>query len=809
MKKMLILLILTLFANAKNVNYDFNGDGNADILIKKGNSNYLWYMKSNATHRSKRIKSLSTSYKVAGIGDFNDDGTSDILWRNPNTGINYIWYMKPNGKHTYKKIAKSLYNLEAVADFNGDGISDILWKKGSKNYIWYMSSNGKHKSKNIGSKNTDYRVAGVADFNGDNKADILWKQFSKNRYSIWYMDSKGKHKYKYIGKKSYSYRVVGVADFNGDKKADILWENKNKYSLWFMKSNGKHTYKDIGSKPISYAVLYLADFNGDSKADILWKKGSHTSIWYMNSNGKHTYKKVANLSSRYTIQTPQYNLNKKGYSRISNSKHSIRSIKAFYFKETGATSWGKNLWNGRLQPNYYIGFTHYNCNKNYDLKVVYTDNKILSRKKVYLECDARQNYRFTLYKSTIPDENINCSIDGKNKMLYDIMTDSYFWYKKTPYVDYEAYNSLEKLLDKLKYKKYDKWSYITTTKAYTNYFEEGTYLGLGYSYRYASNKKLYFTSVYKNSPAYKAGIRRGTELLEINGKTIKEIDKKNLWSKIYGKNELGIKVKLKIKKGSKSKTITLRKSKVKKNTVLTTKIIKSGNKKIGYLVFNSFIEPSRLELRKAFYKFKKEHIDELILDLRYNGGGRVNIAQYLASLIGGKKTVDNVFETLIYNDNYSHWDYTYKFTEEKYSLGLSRVYIITTNGTASASESVINGLKPFLNVKLIGSKTHGKPVGMRGYNFCGKHLSPIQFTGVNASDNGNYFKGFKVTCDATDDITRDFGNSHEEMLKESLYLIKHGKCSDNKYFKSSISKNNTEEKNRELYQGFSAEIGAF
>jgi len=809
MKKMFILMMLVFLANAQNINYDFNGDGNADILMKKGSANYFWYMQNDGTHRYKKIKSISTSYKVAGIGDFNDDGTSDILWRNPNTGINYIWYMKPNGKHSSKKIAKSSYNVEAVADFNGDGISDILWKKGSKNYIWYMKSNGKHRSKNIGSKNTDYSVVAVADFNGDKKADILWKQFSKSRYSIWYMDSKGKHKYKYIGKKSRSYRVVGTADFNGDKKADILWENQDKYTLWYMKSKGKHSYKYIGSKSIDYSILYLADFNGDKKADILWKKGTHISIWYMKSKGKHSYKKVANLSSKYTIQNPLYNLNKKGYSRVHNSKYSIRSIKAFYFKETGTTSWGKNLWDGRLQPNYYIDFTHYDCNKNYDLKVVYTDNKALSRKKVYLECNVRYNYWFTLYKSTIPTENINCSIDGKNKMLYDIMTDSYLWYKKTPSIDYESYNSLDKLLKRLKYKKYDRWSYITTTTAYTNYFEEGTYLGLGYSYKYLSNKKLYFTTVYKNSPAYKAGIRRGTELLAINGKSIKEIEKKKLWSTIYGKNKIGIKVKLKIKKGSKVKTITLKKSKVKKNTVLTTKIIKDGSKKIGYLVFNSFIEPSRAELRKAFYKFKKEHIDKLILDLRYNGGGRLSIAQYLASLIGGNRTVDNVFESLIYNDRYSQWNHDYKFTKEKYNLGLNSVYIITTNGTASASESVINGLKPFLKVKLIGSRTHGKPVGMRGYDFCGKHLAPIQFKGVNASDNGNYFKGFKVICNAKDDVTHDFGNTHEQMLKETLYLIKHNKCSENSYLKFSKNQNNIEDNNEALYQGFSAEIGAF
>ena len=523
----------------------------------------------------------------------------------------------------------------------------------------------------------------------------------------------------------------------------------------------------------------------------------------------------SNLCKVYNIQpiTPAPIVNTPAKIIIHNDSKSVDSITQIYLTKTEITTWNENLIDFKIEPGYYISnpFNIYECNTKYDIKVVYQNNKDIIYKDIYLKCGEKYDRYFTLYQSTIPEENIDCSQKGQNKMLYDIMKDRYLWYQYTPDLDYQSYNNLDRLLYDLKYKKYDRWSYIQATEAYNDYYERGEYGGTGYSTDYFNNR-VYIRYVYKNSPAGKAGLKRGVEILAINGKTIKEIEDNNLWSTINGKDIKGVKVNLKVKMNSVVKNITLVKDTVHMKTVMQDKIFNINNKKIGYLLFNKFIEPSRDELKVVFQKFKQENIDELILDLRYNGGGRLDVARYLASLIGGERTVDNIFETLKYNDRFSHWNKEYKFTQEKQSLGLDRIYILTTYSTASASESVINGLKPFLDVYTVGYKTDGKPVGMNGIDFCNKHVAPITFKVVNALEEGDYFNGIETTCRAIDDLRKPFGDLNETMLKEALYLINNRKCSSTNSKQSKIMEKIMDSDNKKqdkMYQGFRREIGSF
>jgi len=205
----------------------------------------------------------------------------------------------------------------------------------------------------------------------------------------------------------------------------------------------------------------------------------------------------------------------------------------------------------------------------------------------------------------------------------------------------------------------------------------------GFNIEYINNgERCFIKYIYKDSPAGRAGLRRGMEILEINGETIKKITENNLNSTILGKEEKGVKVNLKIKDNSEIRDITLVKDIVKMNTVLASKIIELNNEKIGYLVFNNFIEPSIDELDEVFSKFKAENIDDLVLDLRYNGGGRATVGLYLASLIGGDITVNNILNTAKYNDNYSHWNHSFILKKEKNSLNLNRNLYINYNYTS-------------------------------------------------------------------------------------------------------------------------------
>jgi len=401
----------------------------------------------------------------------------------------------------------------------------------------------------------------------------------------------------------------------------------------------------------------------------------------------------------------------------------------------------------------------------------------------------------------IPYGPTDCSLEGQKEFVYRVMKDVYYWYDKVPdNVDLGKFSSLEELLDYLKYSKLDKWSWVAKRPPY-DYLEEGKYIGVGLKLKYDREGNVRVALVYKDSPAERAGLERGDTILEINGKTIEEIEKNNLWSEIWGENEEGVEVSLKVRKLSgEIKDVKMVKGVVTVQPVYLTRVFDLGDKRVGYLVFLNFISPAYEPLKDAFREFKEAGVDELILDLRYNSGGYVNIADELASLISGLPK-DKLFVSIVHNDKYSEYNWAYYFVEYEESLSLPRVIVLTTSTTCSASESVINGLKPYIDVVTIGTTTCGKPVGMYIYSFCDKVMEPITFEVVNVNGEGGYFDGIPPKCVAYDDLDSKLGDENEGMLKAALSYLEDGTC-------LSSQKGRAVEKTIPL-KGLRWEIGAF
>ncbi|MCP4219631.1 MAG: peptidase, partial [bacterium] len=133
-----------------------------------------------------------------------------------------------------------------------------------------------------------------------------------------------------------------------------------------------------------------------------------------------------------------------------------------------------------------------------------------------------------------------------NRFVYEIMKDTYLWYKTVPDIDYTAYASPEELLEDLMNEGMDKYSYIVSKADFYLYFGQGKYIGTGYGMKFDIAGFCRVSYVYNNSPAQKAGLSRGCIILGINGKTIDEIQAGNLWDTIHGKDEIGVPVTLKI-----------------------------------------------------------------------------------------------------------------------------------------------------------------------------------------------------------------------------------------------------------------------
>jgi carboxyl-terminal processing protease len=225
-------------------------------------------------------------------------------------------------------------------------------------------------------------------------------------------------------------------------------------------------------------------------------------------------------------------------------------------------------------------------------------------------------------------------------------------------------------------------------------------------------------------------------------------------------------------------TVVTAKASFQVNSVLLYDTLTINKVKTGHLVFDEFIEPSTEELKTAFKFFKEQDVKDLILDLRYNGGGILDVATDLASYIAGTAKFSTPLVRSIYNDKLTSKEKTTNFKSILYPLNLTRLVVITTRSTASASEVIINGLKPHMTVTTIGETTNGKPTGMDVFQFDYKYIfAPITFKLVNSAGEGDFFDGFAPAKYVPDDITHDFRDKDELCYKEAIYFLEHGTVS--------------------------------
>jgi C-terminal processing protease CtpA/Prc len=228
----------------------------------------------------------------------------------------------------------------------------------------------------------------------------------------------------------------------------------------------------------------------------------------------------------------------------------------------------------------------------------------------------------------------------------------------------------------------------------------------------------------------------------------------------------------------KDTTITSQKSAFTLNTVIVADTLHLKSGITGHLVFDQFISPSNQELKDAFTYFSQNNIKDLIVDLRYNGGGDLSVLTNMASYVAGSSKFSTPFLKLTFNDKNTKYNTTYNYNTISAPLSITRLIVITTRGTASASEDFINGLKPVFDVKTIGDTTNGKPVGMVGIPYKTDYMFwPISFSLVNASNTGEFYKGIAPIKEVADDITRDWNDRNESCLRESIYYLEHGAVS--------------------------------
>jgi carboxyl-terminal processing protease len=283
--------------------------------------------------------------------------------------------------------------------------------------------------------------------------------------------------------------------------------------------------------------------------------------------------------------------------------------------------------------------------------------------------------------------------------------------------------------------------------------------------------------VFPDSPASELGMARGDRIVEINGRNVADLIASGEIGNAFGAAELGVTVDLLYRsRAGAERRGTLTKRVVTIPTVSLTRTFQVNGRTVGYLFFRNFVEPSYQALDEAFAALREAGASELVVDLRYNGGGLVDVAVHLSSLVGGAPTNGRVFAEFRHNDKHTAMNETLRFESPAQALGLSRLFVITTRASASASELVINSLRPHLPVIVVGDTTYGKPVGQYGFNFCDKVLAPVSFSLVNSDGVGDYFTGIRPDCAAADDVEHDLGAGDEASLAEAFQFIRTGTC---------------------------------
>jgi C-terminal peptidase prc len=373
---------------------------------------------------------------------------------------------------------------------------------------------------------------------------------------------------------------------------------------------------------------------------------------------------------------------------------------------------------------------------------------------------------------------ISCTTSGKNIYVRDVMTDLYLWYSQMPNVNPTSYESPEAYLDAVRYKTLDStFSYITSRAANDAFYSDSQFIGIGLSTT-LNGVEMRVLQVFADSPASEAGLSRGDRIVEIGGQTVTALVSSGQIGSAFGPSEIGVETDVAfVNQAGTRREAHLIKRLVTIPTVSLTHVYNIGGRRVGYIFFRNFVTPSFEALDQAFADLSAAGVDELVLDLRYNGGGLVSVAQHLASYVGGVITEGQVFAEYFHNDKNTFRNHAIRFEHKPVRLTLDRLIVVTTGGSASASELVINALRPFMPVIVVGSKTYGKPVGQYGIEFCDKLLAPVSFALRNANGQGDFFEGFAPNCAAPDDADHQLGDPEEGSLKEALTFATTGACS--------------------------------
>jgi C-terminal processing protease CtpA/Prc len=389
-----------------------------------------------------------------------------------------------------------------------------------------------------------------------------------------------------------------------------------------------------------------------------------------------------------------------------------------------------------------------------------------------------------------------CGETARKQWVLDVARDWYLFPETLPTtVDLSAYATAEQLLDALtataRAEGKDRFfSYLTTRSAENSLFGEGEFVGFGFRNRTDPPNRVFILDVYDDSPAAAAGLKRGDEVIAVDGEPVADAlaSGARTFADLLGAAEAGVRRTLTIRRGGSTFDATLEKRTVTLDPVPdafgAVVLPLAGTAGVGYVHLRSYVSTADAQLRAAFAGFRANNpaIQHFIVDLRYNGGGLVGTAELLGDLLGGNRSSGDVQFSFVHNAARASQNSTSRFEPRPESASPVQIAFLTTEATASASEINANMMWPYVTTAIVGSDTLGKPVGQVGFDLagCEDRLRIVAFATENALGEGEYYDGLAsvmpYACAAPDTLDAPLGSADDGLTRAALDWMATGAC---------------------------------
>jgi len=401
-----------------------------------------------------------------------------------------------------------------------------------------------------------------------------------------------------------------------------------------------------------------------------------------------------------------------------------------------------------------------------------------------------------------PPPASTCSLRSRQNWAAGVLREWYLFPETLPAnLDPSPYASVEAYIDALtataRAQRRDRFfTYLTSIAEENAFFNSGSSAGFGVRLSYDTiQQRVFVAEAFEGTPALAAGIDRGTEILAIgtsagNLRLVSEImaaGGPQAVSEALGPSTAGTTRVLRVSSGGVTREITVAKADYELTPVSSrygAKVIDEGGRRYGYVNLRTFINTADPALRNAFATFKAQGVTDIIIDVRYNGGGLVSIAELIGDLLGADRSTSDVFSFTTFRPEKSSNNSTRFFRPQPQSVAPTRLAFIGTTGSASASELIINAFIPYLHTReaLVGTNTYGKPVGQIALDVaaCDDRLRVVAFKTENAARQGDYYDGLaskvEASCQAADDLARPLGDPAEASTRAALDFLQGKAC---------------------------------